>query len=92
MEPFSTMNHGFFTRGHMDEPEVEAEVNKMLQQYNFLSPQNSHISAFFEVPTWTLWAKVAILRGQKMALPVPVQKIREHFILQTFPQNKDYDN
>merc|ERR1719204_1965756 len=30
VEPFSTMNHGFFTRGHMDDPEIEAEVARAM--------------------------------------------------------------
>ena len=34
---------------------------------------------FFEVSTRALSVKVAILRGQKMALPVLVQKIQSHF-------------
>ena len=40
---------------------------------------------FFEVPTRAFLAKVAILRGQKMALPVSVQKIRHHFYNSNFP-------
>merc|ERR1719474_1291603 len=30
VEPFSTMDHGFFTRGHMDDPEIEAEVARAM--------------------------------------------------------------
>ena len=41
---------------------------------------------FFEVPTRAFLAKVAILRGQKMALPVPLRKIRDHFYKANFPQ------
>ena len=40
---------------------------------------------FFEVQTRAFLAKVAILRGQKMALPVSVQKIRHHFYNSNFP-------
>ena len=39
----------------------------------------------FEVPTLAFLAKVAILRGQKMALPASVQKIRHHFYNSNFP-------
>ena len=45
---------------------------------------------FFEVPTRAFLAKVAILRGQKMALPASVQKSDTTFIIQTFPENEDY--
>ena len=37
-------------------------------------------SAFFEVPTRALLAKVAIFRGQKVTLPVLVQKSETTFI------------
>jgi len=30
VEPFSAMNHGFFTRGHMEDPEIEAEVARAM--------------------------------------------------------------
>ena len=31
VEPFSAMNHGFFTRGHMEDPEIEAEVRFLVE-------------------------------------------------------------
>ena len=37
MEPFSTLNHGFFTRGHMDDPEIEAEVRFFLVKFGIYS-------------------------------------------------------
>ena len=40
---------------------------------------------FFEVPIRAFLAKVAILRGQKMALSALVQKIRHHFYNSNFP-------
>ena len=41
---------------------------------------------FFESPTWALLAKVVILGCKKKALPVPVQKIRDHFYNSNFSQ------
>ena len=41
---------------------------------------------FFKAPTWALLAKVAILGCQKMALPVPLRKLRAHFYKANFPQ------
>ena len=46
---------------------------------------------FFEVPTWALLALLAVWRGQKMALPLLVQKSETTFIIQTFPKNEDHD-
>ena len=45
-------------------------------------------SAFFYVPTRALWAKAAILRGQKLALPVLVRKIRDHCYHINLPKKK----
>ena len=45
MEPFSAMNHGFFTRGHMDDPEIEAEVSFFLVEFG----KNSEITTLIWV-------------------------------------------
>ena len=44
---------------------------------------------FFEVPTRALLAKVAILRGQKMALQCQYKKSDTTFIIQISPKNED---
>ena len=49
-------------------------------------------TAFFEVPTQALLAKVAILRGQEMTRSsAGTKKSKITFIIETFPNNEDYD-